>query len=88
MWANPEVGNIYRQEFLLAEAEDVAEVTSLTATVESNGITYTDCLQTFEFTPLEPDFAEYKYYKPGIGLVLEENPESGEVLELLDIINP
>jgi hypothetical protein len=87
MWANPQIGQIYRQEFLLGEAEDVAEVGSLTETVISNEIEYTDCLQTFEFTPLEPDSFEYKYYKSGVGLVLEENPDTGEVLELL-AINP
>lgn len=85
MWASPEVGQIYRQEYLLGEAEDVAEVTSLTETVVSNEIEYTDCLQTFEFTPLEPDHFEYKYYKSGVGLVLEENPDTGEALELLMI---
>lgn len=87
MWASPEIGQVYRQEFLLGEAEDVAEVVSLTETVVSNEIEYADCLQTFEFTPLEPDFAEFKYYQAGVGLVLEENPDTGEVLELLDV-NP
>ena len=87
MWANPMIGKLYRQEFLLGEAEDVAEIVSLTETVVSNEIEYTDCLQTFEFAPLEPDFAEYKYYKSGVGLVLEENPDTGELLELL-AINP
>lgn len=85
MWADPQIGQLYRQEFLLGEAEDVAEVVSLTETVVSNEIEYTDCLQTMEFTPLEPDFFEYKYYKAGVGLILEENPDTGEVLELLMI---
>lgn len=87
MFDNPMVGDIYRQEFLLGEAEDVAEVVSLTETVMSNDIEYTDCLQTLEYTPLDPEVFEFKYYKAGVGLVLEENPDTGEVLELL-AINP
>lgn len=83
MEADPQIGQIYRQEFLLGEAEDVAEVISLTETVVSNEIEYTDCLQTLEYSPLAPDTFEFKYYKSGVGLVLEENPDSGEVLELL-----
>ena len=87
IWATPEIGQVYRQEFLLGEAEDYAEVVSLTETVVSNEIEYTDCLQTFEGTPVEPDAAEYKFYKFGVGLILEEDIESGERLELL-AINP
>ena len=87
LWAAPEVGQVYRQEYLLGEAEDVGEVLSLTETVVSNEIEYTDCLQTLDFTPLEPDSFEFKFYKAGVGLVLEENPDTGEVLELL-AINP
>lgn len=87
MWSDPMIDQIFRQEFLLGEAEDVGEILSLTETVISNGIEYTDCMQTLDYTPLEPDAFEYKYYKAGVGLVLEENPEEGEMLELLDI-NP
>ena len=87
MWADPMIDQIYRQEFLLGEAEDVGEVVSLTETVTSNGIEYTDCLQTLDYTPLEPDAVEYKYYKAGVGFVLEVKPDSGEMLELL-AINP
>ena len=28
-----------------------------------------DCLVTNEFTPLEPDVSEHKYYAPGVGNV-------------------
>jgi hypothetical protein len=31
---------------------------------------------------------ERKFYAPGIGLVLEENPSSGEVVELVDVTRP
>jgi hypothetical protein len=42
-------------------------------------------LQTKEWTPLEPDVLEYKYYAPGTGTVLEVDVETGERAELIDI---
>ena len=41
------------------------------------------CLQTLEFTPVEPDVAEYKYYLPGVGLIAEVDPETGDRVELV-----
>jgi hypothetical protein len=87
MKASPQAGNIYRQEFLLGEAEDLAEVLSLTgaetvpAASCNNG-----CLITKDFTPLDPGAIENKYYARGIGLILEVNPETGARVELVQII--
>jgi hypothetical protein len=89
MWgdADLKVGKVYRQEFALGEAEDMAEVLSLTAE-EKVGLASCEegdnCLQTADYTPIEPDVLEYKYYKPGIGLILEVDPESGDRVELTD----
>jgi hypothetical protein len=87
MKANPHVGDLYRQEFLLNEAEDLAEVASLTgsATVPAAACN-NDCLITKEFTPLEPDVVENKYYARGVGFILQVKPASGERLELVEII--
>jgi hypothetical protein len=83
MKATPQVGDVYRQEFLLGEAEDLAEILSLngSATVPAascNG----NCLITKDFSPLEPDVEENKYYAPGTGLILEVNTETGARVEL------
>jgi len=90
MWKDPEEGKVYRQEFALGEAEDMAEVISLatlpTPSMDDN-LSFPcggDCLQTGEYTPIEPDVLEYKFYKPGIGLVLEVDHESGDRVELTD----
>lgn len=88
MPAVPVVGELYRQEFLLGEAEDVAEVTSL---AESVSVPYGDfdgCIQTRDWTPIEPDAFELKHYSSGIGMVLETNPENGERVELIDAVFP
>ncbi|MGB6282287.1 MAG: hypothetical protein WBF55_01665 [Syntrophobacteria bacterium] len=76
------VGTVFRQEFALGDAEDVAEVESVTATESVPGGSCTDdCLKTRDFTPIEPGVDEFKYYAPGIGLILEVDPE-GERVEL------
>jgi hypothetical protein len=88
MFANPlppgvGEGTVYRQEFALGDAEDWAKLESLDATAsvpESSPVpgfscaTGDNCRVTGEGTPLEPDVIEHKYYKPGIGTVLETAP--------------
>jgi hypothetical protein len=71
MQANPLRGALYRQEFLLGTAEDLAKVLSL----DSDAITvpagtFDNCLETKDFSPLEPGVNEHKFYAPGVGLVL------------------
>ena len=83
MMATPVVGTTYRQELLLLEAEDAGTVLSVSESVDVAFGSFTDCLQTLDFTPLEPGHLEHKYYAPGVGLVLEVDPESGERLELI-----
>ena len=85
MKANPAVDDFYRQEFDLGEAEDLAGVTALDESADVPFGFFTDCLQTFETTPIEPDVAENKYYAPGVGLVLEVDLETGERVELVEI---
>ena len=85
MQAYPVVGQSYRQEYYEDEAEDMAMVVNLSVTVElADGTLYENCLQTLEWTPLSPSALEYKYYAPGIGLVMEETIGTDEVLELVD----
>jgi hypothetical protein len=77
MKGSPEVGASYRQEYYEGEAEDMAEVTSLTASVSIGYGNYTSCLETKEWTPLEPGVQEYKFYASGVGLVLESPSQAG-----------
>lgn len=84
--AAPREGELYRQEWLPGEAEDVVEVLSLDADEVVPFANGGPVLQTRDFTPLEPDAEEYKFYVPGVGLVLEVDPESGERLELIQYL--
>lgn len=68
--AAPVIGAPYRQEYLACEAEDFGEVVALDQSIVVDGTTYTNCLQTKDTTPLEPDLQEHKFYCPDVGLVL------------------
>lgn len=82
---SPTPGDVIRQEVKYTDAEDVVEILSLTATESSPGGSCAgDCLQTPDFTPLEPDVEEHKFYVPNIGLIVELDLDSGERLELID----
>ncbi len=85
MTSSPAAGDIYNQEYYQGEAEDMAEVVALDVAVTlGDGMEYT-CLQTRDFNPLDPGADEYKYYAPGVGLVLEEVVGGGERAELVSI---
>jgi hypothetical protein len=71
MKAAPQVGDVYRQEWALAEAEDMGEVVSIAATESAPAASCNGtCLLTRDFTPLEPDASEHKFYAPGIGVIV------------------
>lgn len=85
MRATPKVGVTYRQEFALGDAEDLARVESLSESVRVPYRSFSGALKTFEFTPIEPDARENKYYARGVGEVLTVNLETGEREELVSI---
>jgi hypothetical protein len=68
--AEPEVGMAYRQEHYAGEAEDTAAVLSLDEKVEVPFGRFDAVLMTKEFTPLEPEILEHKFYARGVGMVL------------------
>jgi hypothetical protein len=68
--AEPKVGLTYRQEYYEGEAEDGAEVLGVDEQVTVPFGTFRQCLKTKDFTPLEPDVLEHKYYANGMGPVL------------------
>ncbi len=86
MKADPKVGDVYQQEYYEGEAEDMAEVLSLDESVSVEYGSFDNCLQTKEWTPLEPGVEENKFYASGVGLLLEVAvTEGNERLELVEI---
>lgn len=66
----------------------MAEVLSLSESVTVPYGAFDNCLQTMEWTPLEPETVEQKFYKAGVGLVMEVQIEGGsDRVELIEIRN-
>ncbi|MGA0608629.1 hypothetical protein [Caldimonas sp. KR1-144] len=85
MKAQPMVGVTYRQEFAIGSAEDLAKVVSVTGSAQTPATRcVNNCLVTRESTPLSPGDAEFKYYAPGIGLILEVNAQTDERVRLVE----
>jgi hypothetical protein len=85
MEADPRVGDSYRQEYYKGEAEDMAAVAGVGESVSIAYGDYAGCLKTKEWTPLEPGVVEFKYYAPGLGLILETLEDGSEPIELVDV---
>ncbi|HJQ91259.1 MAG TPA: hypothetical protein VJ950_06090 [Acidimicrobiia bacterium] len=73
----PTVGDSYRQEYYPGEAEDMAEVVKAGVSEEVVFGAFDDLIVIEEWTPLEPDVVEEKYYASGVGVVLETTVEGG-----------
>ncbi|MFO0981599.1 MAG: hypothetical protein U1E76_07570 [Planctomycetota bacterium] len=85
MKASRNVGDVYRQEFGPGVAEDAAEILSLSESVVVPFGAFDNCVETKDFSPLEPDAVEHKYYATGIGVVLTIDLDTGEVMELVSV---
>lgn len=83
MPARPQVGDSYRQEYYASEAEDTAEVLSLTESATVPVGTYEDLLVTEDINPLEPEVVEHKYYARGVGPILTVQVQGGSDREEL-----
>jgi len=77
MLAQPVIGQTYRQEFSAGVAEDFAKVVSLKQAVSVPFGDFEGCVETMEWTPLEPGDRAHKYYCAGVGLILELTPKGG-----------
>jgi hypothetical protein len=71
MKAHPRVGDTYYEENAPEVAEDQARVIALDVRAKVPYGRFDECLQTENFTDLEPGAVENKFYAPGVGLVLE-----------------
>jgi Ca2+-binding RTX toxin-like protein len=73
MEANPQINDNYYQEFAINDgAFDQAQVISLNRTVSTPLDNYSNVLQTYDTTQIDPSSTEFKYYAPGVGLVFAE----------------
>ena len=99
MLANPKIGDVYRQEFALGDAEDMARVveTGLSKIPLPSGVNLPNgvhgpYLHTQDFSALDPGSVlegqyEDKYYAPDVGLVLTVAPDGTKEV-LVSITKP
>lgn len=85
MLNQPLPGDIYRQEYLAGEAEDLGGVLSVQEEVTVPYGTFDDVLITADYNPLEGGL-EHKFYAPGLGLIREEAVGGDEVVALVDVM--
>jgi len=85
MEAHPRVNDHYFQEVAAPLAQDEAIVLNLHEIVAVPFGKFTNCLQTKEFTQLEPGNIEHKFYARGIGFILSIVVKGGK--ERLALVN-
>lgn len=95
--ASPTVGDVYTEESSLANAEDATVILSTTYRYGQDSeldhlvpqqladrFCSGDCVVTKNFSLLEPDVIERKYYARGIGVFLEVELEEQSISQLVD----
>lgn len=84
VWGVPHVDEpAYYQEFYKGEAEDLGKDIATDGVADTPAGSFRALLVVEEWTPLEPDVVERKYYKAGVGTVKEEMVRGGTEVVLL-----
>jgi len=83
--ATPVPGMEYRQEYYPGEAEDMVTIKEVGLTLETPLGTFAGCIKTYDWTPLEPDAKEDKFYCPGVAAkVSTRHQTDGDVVTLIE----
>jgi hypothetical protein len=86
MQANPTTDLSYRQDSYKGHAEDMAQVLSLTESVNVTYGSYDNVLMTKEWSPLDAKVVENKWYAKGVGLVMSKTVQGGnEEMQLTSV---
>jgi hypothetical protein len=86
MVGKPTVGVRYRQEYYKGHAEDEAEIIDTNASARVAYGSFKQVVKTKDYTVLEPNLIEHKYFARGLGFVLVEHvkgpPERVELVRV------
>jgi hypothetical protein len=83
MLAHPTPGQTYREEYYVGHAEDRTRVLALDQQAEVPFGHFRNVILTEDYTPVEPNVLELKFYAPGIGQVLAQTVSGGSEREEL-----
>ena len=77
MLADPQVGDVYRQEWYAGQAQDVAKVYAVGESVTVPNGSFEQVIITEDWSELTPDVHERKWYAPRVGVVHEKTVRGG-----------
>jgi hypothetical protein len=78
MPADPTVGDAFRQEYYAGEAEDMGEILEVGVARSIGSGDYDDVVVMEQWTPLEPEVIEEKWFASGVGMIYETETAGGE----------
>ena len=86
MWADPSahLNEQYYQEYYAGEAEDTGKVLSIDEKVAVPFGSFENVVKTYDFSAIDPDLQEHKFYAKGVGLIKEINIKTGEEVVLIE----
>jgi hypothetical protein len=86
MPVQPTVGEVFKQEDAKNVAEDCTRIVDLNASVRTQFVSSDEALKTEEYSLLEPDVLDNKYYVKDIGLLREQTIQGGnDTLSLVSV---
>jgi hypothetical protein len=77
MPADPQVGQTYREEYYKGHAEDGASIIGVNGLAKVPFGRFDHCVQTRNFSGIEPNVIEEKLYARGVGVILEITVSGG-----------
>lgn len=90
MWADPaaHLNEEYFQEYYAGEAEDQGQVLSVSETETVPFGSFDEVVKTYDFSALDSELKENKFYAAGIGVIKEVNQVTGEEVVLIEYVPP
>jgi hypothetical protein len=84
MWADPSahINEEYHQEYYVGKAEDMGKVLSVDGGLTVPVGSFDRVVKTLDFSNLESNAKEHKFYAPGIGLIQELDLNTNEQMVL------
>jgi hypothetical protein len=89
MPAQPKAPQSFRQEYYPGHAEDQFWIVDTTESIKVAAGSYRNVVRTLEWSRIEPDIIDTKYYAPGVGSVMERSVAGEhENFELVRVSEP
>jgi hypothetical protein len=90
MWGDPSAHRKeeYYQEYYAGEAEDQGQVLSVSESISIPFGLFENVVMTHDFSAIDPELKENKFYASGIGLIKEINLTTGEEVVLVEFTTP